>query len=330
MKKIFILVFIAICVVAFFLIKERSTNKKILKYAYASNSQVVKDAMAEFGSILSNKTKGSVVVEYYPDGQLGGERELIEMVQTGVINFTKISASALESFSSIYSIFGLPYLFDSEAHFYKVMDSDIMEDFYNSTEKLGFIGLTYYDSGQRSFYTKDRPINSIKDLHGLKIRVMQSETAIEMIKLMGGSPVPMSSSEVYTTLQQGIIDGSENNEFALTDARHGEVVKYYSYDEHTRVPDIVIMSKATLDLLDDYEKKCLYEAANESTIFQKSKWKESVSNAQEKIKSEFGVQFNYITNKTEFKNATMIMHEQFKTNDKTKFLYNRILELSKD
>ena len=307
------------------MIKERSTDKKILKYAYASNSQVVKDAMAEFGNILSNKTKGNVV-----DGQLGGERELIEMVQTGVINFTKISASALESFSSIYSIFGLPYLFDSEDHFYKVMDSDIMKDFYDSTERLGFIGLTYYDSGQRSFYTKDKPITSIEDLHGLKIRVMQSETAIEMIKLMGGSPVPMSSSEVYTTLQQGIIDWSENNEFALTDARLGEVVKYYSYDEHTRVPDIVIMSKATLNLLDDYEKKCLYEAADESTIFQKSKWKESVSNAQERIKSEFGVQFNYITNKTEFKNATMVMHEQFKTNENTKFLYNRTLELSKD
>ena len=325
MKKIFILVFIAICVVVFFLIKERSTDKKILKYAYASNSQVVKDTMAEFGNILSNKTKGNVV-----DGQLGGERELIEMVQTGVINFTKISASALESFSSIYSIFGLPYLFDSEDHFYKVMDSDIMKDFYDSTERLGFIGLTYYDSGQISFYTKDKPITSIEDLHGLKIRVMQSETAIEMIKLMGGSPVPMSSSEVYTTLQQGIIDGSENNEFALTDARLGEVVKYYSYDEHTRVPDIVIMSKATLNLLDDYEKKCLYEAADESTIFQKSKWKESVSNAQERIKSEFGVQFNYITNKTELKNATMAMYEQFKTNENTKFLYNRTLELSKD
>ena len=164
----------------------------VLRYAYASNSQPVIDSMKEFGRLIEEKTDGEVVVEYFPDGQLGSETELIELTQTGGIDFTKVSGSALESFSKDYSIFGVPYIFDSEEHFYSVMeDPEIMDDIYNSTAELGFIGLTYYDSGQRSFYMTDGPINTPEDLKGKKIRVMQSETAIKMVELLGGSAVPM-------------------------------------------------------------------------------------------------------------------------------------------
>lgn len=328
MKKIFSLMLVGILISGFLILKGRNTDRKVLKYAYGSNSEVVKKSMAEFGRLLEEKTNGKLAVEYYPDGQLGTEREFIEMVQTGVINFTKVSGSALESFSSIYSIFGLPYLFDSEEHFYRVMDNkDIMDKFYSSTEHLGFVGLTYYDSGQRSFYTKGRPITKPEDLKGMKIRVMQSETAIKMISLMGGSPVPMSNSETYTSLQQGILDGAESNEFAITTARHGEVVQYYSYDEHTRVPDIVVMSKSTLDMLTEEEKKAVYEAAIESTIYQKDKWKDSVAEAQKQMIEEFGVQINTIPDKSRFRELTSSMHDEFKQNEKTKDVYTEIREL---
>lgn len=328
MKKIFSLMLVGILISGFLILKGRNTDRKVLKYAYGSNSEVVKKSMAEFGRLLEEKTNGKLVVEYYPDGQLGTEREFIEMVQTGVINFTKVSGSALESFSSIYSIFGLPYLFDSEEHFYRVMDNkDIMDKFYRSTEHLGFVGLTYYDSGQRSFYTKGRPITKPEDLKGMKIRVMQSETAIKMISLMGGSPVPMSNSETYTSLQQGILDGAESNEFAITTARHGEVVQYYSYDEHTRVPDIVVMSKSTLDMLTEEEKKAVYEAAIESTIYQKDKWKDAVAEAQKQMIEEFGVKINTIPDKSRFRELTSSMHDEFKQNEKTKDVYTEIREL---
>lgn len=328
MKKIFSLILIGALVSGFFIIKGHSSDKKVLKYAYGSNSDVVKQSMAEFGRLLEEKTNGKLTVEYYPDGQLGTEREFIEMVQTGVIDFTKVAGSALESFSNIYSIFGLPYLFDSEDHFYRVMDNkEIMDKFYKSTEHLGFIGLTYYDSGQRSFYTKGRPITKPSDLKGMKIRVMQSETAIKMITLMGGSPVPMSNSETYTSLQQGILDGAESNEFALTTARHGEVVQYYSYDEHTRVPDIVIMSKNTLDRLTDEEKQAVYEAAVESTIYQKAKWKDAVAEAKQQMQDEFGVKINYIEDKSEFRNLTLPMHDEFKKNKITKDVYEEIRKM---
>lgn len=315
----------------FYITKGKNSNKKVLKYAYGSNSEVVKQSMAEFGRLLEEKTNGKLTVEYYPDGQLGAEREFIEMVQTGVIDFTKVAGAALESFAELYSIFGLPYLFDSEEHFYKVLDNkEIMDKFYMSTENLGFVGLTYYDSGQRSFYTKGRPITKPEDLKGMKIRVIQSETAIKMISLMGGSPVPMANSETYTSLQQGILDGAESNEFALTTARHGEVVQYYSYDEHTRVPDIVIMSKNTLDRLSDREKKAVYEAAVESTIYQKAKWKSAVAEAKQQMQDEFGVKINYIEDKSEFRNLILPMHDEFKQNEATKDIYEKIRKIGEE
>src|SRR5699024_4125355 len=185
---------------------------------------------------------------------------------TGAISITKVSGAALESFSNIYSIFGIPYLFDSEEHFYQTMENEgIMTEIYESTLDIGLRGLTYYDSGARNFYMKDKPIHSPDDLKGMKIRVMQSDIAIQMIKLLGGSPTPIGSDEVYTSLQQGILDGAENNEFVLDTAGHGEVTKYYSYDEHTRVPDIVVMNKETLNNLTTQQSEAVFEAAEEST-----------------------------------------------------------------
>lgn len=223
--------------------------------------------MNEFGRLVKEKTDGSVQIQYFPDGQLGGERELIELTQSGAVDFTKVSASALESFSKDYSIFSVPYLFNDEEHFFKVMDNEeIMEPIYQSTKNLGFTGLTYYDSGQLSFYMVDGPIHTPEDLKGKKIRVMQSETAIKMVELLGGSPVPMGSDEVYTSLQSNLINGSENNEFVLYTAGHGGVAKYYSYDEHTRVPDIIIMNDAIKEQLTDEQEKAIEEAAKESTV----------------------------------------------------------------
>src|SRR5690625_1078998 len=235
--------------------KADSDNKEVLRFGYASNSQPVIDAMNKFGELITEKTHGEVEVEYYPDGQLGGERELIELTQSGAIDITKVSGSALEGFSDIYSIFSIPYLFDDEEHYYKVLeDEKIKETVYQSTEDQGIIGLTYYDSGARNFYMTDGPIEEPDDLKGKKVRVMASEMAIRTVELLGASPTPMGSGEVYTSLQQGIIDGAENNEFVLVTAGHGGATKYYSYDEHTRVPDMVIINQETLNGLTKEQK----------------------------------------------------------------------------
>lgn len=304
--------------------KAAENEAVVLRFAYASNSQPVIDSMNEFGKLVKEKTNGEVTIEYFPDGQLGGETELIELTQTGGIDFTKVSGSALEGFSKDYAIFSVPYLFDNEEHFFTVMeDPDIMDEIYNATEDLGFVGLTYYDSGQRSFYMTGGPVETPADLKGKKIRVMQSETAIKMVELLGGSPVPMGSSEVYTSLQSNLINGAENNEFVLYTAGHGGVAKYYSYDEHTRVPDIVIMSTSVKERLTDEQYQAVVEAAKESTEFEKKVFKQAVEEEKKIAAEEYGVVFNDVDSEP-FQKAVQPLHEQFKKDKTYRELYEKI------
>ena len=284
--------------------------------------------MNEFGDLLYEKTNGEMEVQYFPDEQLGGERELIELTQTGAIDMTKVSGSALEGFSDIYSIFSIPYLFDDEEHYFNVLeDEDFMDAVYHSTEDQGMVGLTYYDSGSRNFYMTDGPVEEPDDIKGKKVRVMESEIAIRMVKLLGGSPTPMGSDEVYTSLQQGIIDGAENNEFVLVTAGHGGATKYYSYDEHTRVPDMVIINEETLENLTEEQREAVHEAAEESTEFQKEVWEEYVDEEKEQAKEEYDVEFNDV-DKEPFQEAVQPIHEEFEKDEKFGKFYKKIRSMS--
>ena len=182
-----------------------------------SEDHPIHKSLSEFERLVEEKSDGTIDIEIYPNGVLGSEREMIELTQTGAIDIAKVSTGALESFEQQYTAFGIPYIFDNLDHYYSVMDDrELMEELYTSTSESGFMGLTYYDSGVRSLYTASKPIMKPSDLKGLKIRVQQSPTAIKMIDLMGGSATPMAFGEVYTGLQQGVIDGAESNETALT------------------------------------------------------------------------------------------------------------------
>ncbi|MCG6216813.1 TRAP transporter substrate-binding protein [Vibrio furnissii] len=302
----------------------------ILRLAYAENSQPVKEALHYIGKAVEEKTNGSVIVQFFPDGQLGGERELVEMTQVGAIDLTKVSSGLLESFSPLYGVFSLPYLFESEERFYQVMDNpDIMGQVYRSTESQGFAGVGWYDSGARSFYMTRGPINTVADLRGKKIRVMQSETSIETMKLLGASPIAMGQAEVYTSLQQGIIDGAENNEFALTIARHGEVAKFYSYDMHTRIPDIVIMSTLTKRKLTPDQLMALKEAITESVEVEKQAWKVEMEKTRELAQTQFGVQFNTVE-LAPFKAAVQPIYDKLKSKPQIYALYQQINQLTNE
>lgn len=172
----------------------------------------------------------------------------------------------------------------------------------------------------------DGPVNSLADLKGKKIRVMQSETAIKMVELLGASPVPMGSSEVYTSLQSNLINGAENNEFVLYTAGHGGVAKYYSYDEHTRVPDIVIMNSEVKERLTDEQYEAVLAAAKESTEFEKAVFKDAVEEEKAIAEKEYGVVYNDLDT-TEFLAAVQPLHEQFKNDENYSELYQEIRSL---
>lgn len=295
-----------------------------LRFAYASNATPTKEAMAKFGELLAEKTNGEVTVAYFPDSQLGGERELVEMVQGGLLDMTKVSSGLMESFSPVYGVFSMPYLFDNDEHFYAAMDdASITGPVFESTRDKGMIGLTYYNSGARSFYLADGPVETVADLAGKKIRVMQSPTSIEMVKLLGGAPIAMGQDEVYTSIQQGVLDGAENNEFAVTIARHGEVAKYYSYDMHTRIPDVVLISTQTMDRLTEAQSAAVIEAARESTEFHKQVWGAAVEAEKDKAATEFGVEFSY-PDVAQFQQAVQPMYDALKAEPGKYAVYEQI------
>lgn len=209
-------------------------STKIIRLGHGLNTgHSVHQGMVFFGEKLQEISGGKFKVQIYPSQQLGTERQCLELLQIGSLDMTKVSAGVLENFSPSIKVFGLPYLFRDKEHAFRVLDGPVGEELLNGTEKYWLKGLGYYDSGSRSFYTIDKPIENPNDLEGLKIRVMESQTAIDMVKSFGGSPTPISWGELYTALQQGVVDGAENNPPSFYLSRHYEVCKYYIIDEHT-------------------------------------------------------------------------------------------------
>ena len=232
---------------------------------------------------LEEESGGKMKLEIYPSGQLGGEQQCVELLQIGSLAITKVSSAIMESFTPNYQVLGLPYIFRSREHAFSVLDGEIGKEFLNSTEKFNMKGLCFYDAGFRSFYTIDKPINKPDDLSGMKIRVMKSQTAMNMVKAMGGSPTPISWGELYTALQSGVVDGAENNPPSLYTSRHYEVCKKYTLNEHTAVPDVLIISTVVWNKLTDQEKKWLQAAADASVPEERKLWAEAEELALDEV-----------------------------------------------
>lgn len=249
-------------------------------------------AMVKFADLVKERSKGDIQITVYPNGVLGSEREMLEQVQNGILDMTKSSAAQLETFAPEYKVFNLPFIFRDGAHFFKVLEGPVGESILAASRSSGFIGLTYYDSGSRSFYGK-KPIKTPDDLKGMKIRVQQSPTTIKMIEALGGTATPMAWGEVYTALQTGLVDMAENNVTALTTGRHGEVAKFYSETEHQIVPDVLVISTARWDALSPAQQKIIKQAALDSFQYQKGLWAEAEKT--ERINAEkMGVKFNTV------------------------------------
>tara|TARA_R110000868_G_scaffold127613_1_gene335418 strand:+ start:110 stop:1117 length:1008 start_codon:yes stop_codon:yes gene_type:complete len=266
---------------------------KTIKLAHGLDvNHSVHKAMVKMGEDLAMLSGGKLKLEIYPSQQLGTERENLELLQIGSLDMTKISVGTLENFAPKMKILGLPYLFRDREHSFKVLDGPIGKKLLGEGEKFWLKGLGYYDAGSRSFYTKDRPIKTPEDLKGLKIRVMESVTAIEMVKELGGSPTPISWGELYTSLQQGVVDGAENNPPSFYLSRHYEVCKFYSLDEHTVLPDVLVIGTHFWDKLSKQEQEWLQKAVDNSVVYQRKLWAEAEAEALREVQKA-GVEIIY-------------------------------------
>lgn len=267
-------------------------------------------ALVAFEEWIESKLGDKYDVEVFPSELLGSQNEMVQLTQTGAINFCVASNSLLETFSTNYTLFNLPYLFASaEAYHASMDDESITGPIFESTKDAGFEAVTWLDAGTRNFYTVSTPIEKPADLKGLKIRVQQSPTNVQMMSLLGGSATPMGFGDVYTALQSKIIDGAENNELALTDNGHGDVCKYYAYDMHQMIPDILIGNIAFLDALSEEERAIFEEGFQLVNQVQRAEWTDAVAAAKDRAANEQGVQFLYPDTKP-FQEACAPMHEE--------------------
>lgn len=299
-----------------------TSDIRVIKLAHGLDvTHPVHKAMVFMGESLKEKSAGKMSLDIYPSQQLGSERECLELLQIGSLGMTKVSTGVLENFAPQLKVFGLPFLFRDAEHRFAVLEGEIGEKLLSSSIPQRLKGLTFYDAGSRSFYTKE-PVETPGDLEGLKLRVMESQTAMNMVKNLGGSPTPIAWGELYTALQQGVVDGAENNLPSFYLSHHYEVCKYFVVDEHTALPDELLISTLIWNDLSEEEQKWVKEAADESLEFEKKIWHEAEMEALAEIQKAGVEVIN--PDKEPFRNRVKSMYEQFSEDPDMKELIEAI------
>jgi tripartite ATP-independent transporter DctP family solute receptor len=225
----------------------------------------------EFARLVKERTNGRIVVEVYHSKQLGEEKAVIEQVQLGAIDFTRVSISPVSAFARELDAFQLPYLYRDAKHMWKVLDGPIGQEILKKLESANFVGLGWFEAGSRNFYTK-KQVKTVGDLKGMKIRVQQAPLMVGMVEALGAVATPLSFGEVYSALQTGVIDGAENNWPSYLSTSHYEVAKYFIVDEHTRVPEITIASKKVFDKLSKEDQAIIIKAMKDAQPYQFKLW----------------------------------------------------------
>ncbi|CAG9001233.1 MAG: Solute-binding protein [Candidatus Celerinatantimonas neptuna] len=290
----------------------QANAKVVLKLAHnLENNHVVAIAFRHMAKEVAEQSHSDLQIRIYPSGQMGGPRESLEMLQQGALDMTKAMASELESFDSVFSIFSLPYLFSSSEQYHKVLYGPVGQELAKHAMKKGLYPIGAYIGGSRSFYAK-KPIRTPADLKGLRVRVITTPTTIKMIQLLGGSPAPIPFGEVYTALQQGVVDAAENNIPSYVQTRHVEITPYFSADQHTSIPDYLVISTNSWNKLTPKEQKILKTAVEHSEQYERRLWVAQVKKSKaEAIK--LGAHFITV-NKAAFKAKLAPMWNDFRKN----------------
>lgn len=229
-------------------------------------------ALFYMDKLVSERTGGRQRIHVFHSRQLGEESQTIEQTRIGAIDLNRINVAAIGDVAPTLSILAQPFLFRSIDHLYKVIDGPIGDDILSSIEPNGFIGLTYYDSGARSIYTRSQAVHTLADLKGLRIRVQQSDLVIRMMKALGAEPVALPYGQVLTALQANLVDGAENNWPSFVTTGHYKVAQFYTLTEHTMGPEVLVMSRRAWQELSEDDRKIFRDAARESSRYMRAQW----------------------------------------------------------
>lgn len=274
---------------------------------------------------LKRATNGRIELQVFAGGQLGDERSTIEQTKLGVIDLVRVSSAPVAQFYAPVGVYNMPFLFRDSSHMWKVLNGEVGKEILSGLNSAGFIGLAYYDSGTRNFYTTKKAIKTVADMKGLRIRTQQNQVVLDMMEALGAKPVPMAIGEVYSALQTGAIDGAENNfpSYGASGFRHFEVARNYSMTAHSAVPELVLMSKTSWDRLSKSDQMYIQKAAQASVEVQKKAWK-ALSDQSKKQVQKDGAKVISV-NVSEFQKAMSGVYTKYKKDYGT--LIERILDV---
>lgn len=266
----------------------------------------------KFADLVYERTDGRIKIQIKYGAELGSESSVINQMKYGGVAFARVSVSQLAERIPEMNVLLLPYLYDDSAHMWRVLEGDIGDQFLEKAGNYDLVGLSWYDAGARNFYSSDKPITSVEDCEGMNIRVQESTMMADMISALGANPVEIVYSDVYSALEQGIVDAAENNWPSYESMNHYKVAKYYTIDEHVRVPEMQICSEAVWNMLSDSDKEIIKECAEESALYERQLWIQREERSKKKA-IESGTLVTTLTaeEKKKFRDAMSDVYEKY-------------------
>lgn len=261
-------------------------------FRYAENQPAdypTTQAAYYFAALVRERTEGRIQIEVYPDAALGDETSVVEQVQLGMIDFARASLGTISEFFPALNVLQMPYLYTDADQMWRVLDGEIGENFLKALSDGELYGLSWFDAGARSFYSSVGPIRRLEDIQGLNVRVQESSLMHDMVLALGANPVTMVYSDVYAGLQSGDIDAAENNFPSYDSMQHYEVAKYFSEDQHNRIPEVQIVSQVIMDSLPEADQAILREAARKSAQFERKLWAQRETGSRVHVEEEGAV-----------------------------------------
>ncbi len=292
---------------------QESAPEFVLTYAenQAEDYPTTKGAY-KFAELVKERTKGRIEILVYAEGELGDEQAVVKQLQYGGIDFVRASLSSMSEFVPELNVLQMPYLYKNSEHMWKVLDGEIGDEFMEILDGSGLTGLSWYDAGTRNFYWTEKPVQKLEDIKGMKIRVQESEMMAAMVETLGGTAIPMTYDKVYSALETGEIDGAENNWPSYESVRHYEVAPYYTVDEHTRVPEMQVMSQYTWEKLSLEDQRIILECAKESALYERKLWTQRSEASQRRVRSAGCVVIELSDEEKErFQDAMMPVYQRF-------------------
>lgn len=265
-----------------------------------------------FADLVRERTGGKVIIQIKHSGEFGSEAEVLAQMAFGGIDFARVSLAELSDEIPKLNVLQLPFLYEDANHMWRILDGQIGQEFLEVFSEAGLVGLSWYDAGARCFYTDELPIRSAADLAGLRVRVQGSQMVADMVTLLGAEPMPLDYDDVYYAFELGKIDAAENNWPAYEALSHWQVARYFTADEHSRVPEIQLASERLWQELPEEYRQIILECARESALYQRELWRLQVEKSRMKVLDSGcqEIQLTYAA-KEEFRRLLQPLYEQY-------------------